>query len=434
MSGDDRYSFKVTTPEEYAALGDMPELTQDERIRLARLSVRDMVDDLAEFGFTQREVKWLLHGISKGPDTATAPDIDADLMVGRSWCEVGLQAVLEGAEPDPPSLLSRTDETCLLYPGRVHWFQGEPESLKSWCAQLAVKQAINAGQKVLYIDYEDDERAVVGRLLALGATSECIRWNLCYVRPHEPLMGDARKQVYAAGWIHFNDTLDIGGKGYPFALAVIDGVTEAMALEGLDSNLNTDIAVWQALLPRKIACRENTAVIVIDHVTKSREGRGRFAIGGQHKLAGIDGAAYGFELSRPLSRALVEPVEGRATITVHKDRPGWVRSHARDGIVGTLELVAYPDGGVTGQIAAPDSINTAPPADLRAGILDYVRTYDGAAKSAIEASIGGNAAVVRMALKWLADHSQLEVRKEGNAHRHYLTKAGADALAEMEET
>jgi hypothetical protein len=61
--------------------------------------------------------------------------------------------------------------------------------------------------------------------------------------------------------------------------------------------------------------------VLIDHITKNAETRGRFAIGGQAKLATIDGAAY-----------LVEPLEalspgriGTLTMRVTKDRPGFVR-------------------------------------------------------------------------------------------------------------
>jgi len=64
--------------------------------------------------------------------------------------------------------------------------------------------------------------------------------------------------------------------------------------------------------------------VLIDHITKNAETRGRFAIGGQAKLATIDGAAY-----------LVEPIEvlspgrvGSLTMRVTKDRPGFVRKMA----------------------------------------------------------------------------------------------------------
>jgi hypothetical protein len=49
----------------------------------------------------------------------------------------------------------------------------------------------------------------------------------------------------------------------------------------------------------------------------------RFALGGQHKLAGLTGAAYKFTTAKFFTRATgTEPVVGRVIITVEKDRPG----------------------------------------------------------------------------------------------------------------
>ena len=87
------------------------------------------------------------------------------------------------------------------------------------------------------------------------------------------------------------------------------------------------IAVWQRRLPKRIAST-GAAVGCVDHLSKNRDGQGRYAIGGQHKLAGVTGATYRFTVSKPLRRALSEPMTGRVTISVEKDRPGWVRARA----------------------------------------------------------------------------------------------------------
>lgn len=344
--------------------------------------------------------------------------------ISTSWWPVDLTAALNGDDIPPPSLMTRTDGISMLYPGKIHWFSGESESLKSWAAQLAVVQTIQNKGKVLYVDFEDDDRGLVSRLLSLGLTRQQIELWFEYVRPFGPLTSG---NAFTMGYVALEETLE--NIDEYLELVVIDGVTEAMTLEGLDLNSNADIASWIALLPRKVA--KKAAVIVIDHVTKSKETRGRFAIGGQHKLAGIDGVAYGFEVRRPLSRALVEPITGLSTITVHKDRPGYIRSRCKDGIVGTLEITSYPDGGVIAKIASPTELSSAPAIELRVAILDHLATYDGASKSAIEATIGGNAAVTRGAVKWHVDNGHIEVRREGVAHRHYLTPRGRDALAEM---
>jgi hypothetical protein len=350
-----------------------------------------------------------------------------------SWTPVDLQPALAGDDIPPPTQMEREDGICLLYPGKVHWFQGESESLKSWAAQYAAAQVLLTPSddpymhNVLYIDFEDDDRGVVGRLRALGVPADAIRERFKYVRPIEPL--SARNG--AVTWASV-DLYELTASFTNYSIAILDGVTEAMSLEGLDLISNQDISTWIKMLPRRLA-DTGAAVAVIDHVTKSKEGRGRFAIGGQHKLAGIDGAAYGFECTRPLSRALVAPIEGRAIITVHKDRPGFVRARARDGVIGTLELVAYPDGGVTAKITTPDALSSAPDPILRAKILAYCKVYEGCSKAGLETGITGYAAAIRAATGWLVANEQLEVRKEGVAHRHYITEIGLTALAETDE-
>jgi hypothetical protein len=67
-------------------------------------------------------------------------------------------------------------------------------------------------------------------------------------------------------------------------------------------------------------------VVCLDHVIKNRETGGRYALGAQHKLAGVTGATYVFSVIRPLARAKSEPVEGIVSLTVTKDRPGYVRA------------------------------------------------------------------------------------------------------------
>ncbi len=52
--------------------------------------------------------------------------------------------------------------------------------------------------------------------------------------------------------------------------------------------------------PRQVAEQTGAAVVMIDHVTKDSESRGRFAIGGQAKLAGLTGAAYTVDVAHPL--------------------------------------------------------------------------------------------------------------------------------------
>jgi hypothetical protein len=105
-------------------------------------------------------------------------------------------------------------------------------------------------------------------------------------------------------------------------------------------------------LPRWIARHPATpAVVTIDHVPKNPDARGKGAIGGQHKRAGIDGIGLTFTVgAEPLARGR----DGKARITIDKDRPGHVRAHAASrGHIGTL-AISHFDGMLSWAIEPPD--------------------------------------------------------------------------------
>lgn len=262
-----------------------------------------------------------------------------------TWDVANLALILAGEQPDiVPTICARDDNACLLYPGKVNAVNAEPEAGKTWLLILACTQELKAGHHVLYIDFEADAADIVNRLLALGATPTQILEQFHYVRPGEPIDAAARVRITQAL------------NAWPITLAVIDGVTEAMATTGWSIKENDDIARFYAALPRHIA-NQGPAVALIDHVVKDREQRGRYAIGGQHKLAGIDGASYALEVVRPFGRNQ----DGHSRLIVTKDRHGWVRKvaanarhagdlHMRstDTHIG-LTLNAPPAGGADGE-------------------------------------------------------------------------------------
>jgi hypothetical protein len=334
-----------------------------------------------------------------------------------SWAPVDLTSALQGDDVEPPACLERSDGLRLLYPGRVHAFQGESESLKSWAALLACQQEIAAGNDVLYIDFEDDARGIVTRLRALGLSAEEILARFVYLRPDEPLRTRHDEPTPAGG------DLQQVLADRSFALVVIDGVTEAMTIEGLDLMSNADVATWMRRLPRRLA-RSGAAVVVIDHLPKDRTNQGRYSLGAQHKLSGLDGAAYKFQLVHYFSRALgTDPVDGRAVISVEKDRPGYVRGRCIEDKVGELHLTSYPDGGVTGDIDAPTGTGQ-PDAKLLERVLGYLAVYDGSSKNAIELGVEGRGTAIRDALAWVVSSSLVTVELKGRSHLHWLTEDG----------
>jgi hypothetical protein len=231
-----------------------------------------------------------------------------------TWAPVDLGPILDGDYvPEVGTLMPREDGVCLLYAGRLHSFHGESESGKSLLAQGEAARLLMRGESVLFVDFESDPAAIVERLRMFGTTSEAIREHLTYVQPDTGLGSDAAREAFA----------EVLSRRY--TLAIIDGVTEALTLVSTSNGTPEEQVVhYMRRLPRRIAKETGAAVVQIDHVTKSKDARGRYALGSQHKLNTLDGAAYMVEVTQPLAPGL----RGEISLRVAKDRPGQVRRYA----------------------------------------------------------------------------------------------------------
>jgi hypothetical protein len=282
-------------------------------------------------------------GFDDFPNVDVPPPDDGPIF-RRSWRPVDLSEVLDGSWlPTEPSVGRRTDGAGLFYPGKVHTVSSESEGGKTWFALSVVLDEIGAGQHVVYLDFEDDEGGIVGRLLSLGASRDVIAERFHYLRPEDAL-GNA---------LHLDDLRDVLTTYSP-TLAVLDGVTEALTMHGLDPNSNSDVAKFGRLLPRRLAAA-GCASVSLDHVTKSAENRGRYSIGAVHKLNGLDGAAYVLENRA----AFGVGITGRSTINIAKDRPGQLRKRSlpsSGGLfwAGDLVLTSHAEGFAEVQVTAPE--------------------------------------------------------------------------------
>jgi hypothetical protein len=325
-----------------------------------------------------------------------------------SWAPVELQAILDGDFVQPvPTMLARTDKRCLIYPARVHAWNAEPESLKTWLALWACAERLAVGEPVLYVDFEDSAPSVVGRLRALGVETATIARCFTYLRPDEALTEAAQAD--------FDRTL-----ARQPVLVVIDGMTEAYTREGLNPENNQDVAKWIALLPRHIVLTTNAAVVLLDHVVKDRENRGRYAIGAQHKLAGID-VALSLSVVTPLSRVQA----GSVLIKVEKDRPGGIREFASsDGYVAAIEATPTGLGAhVALRLDLPRAQNeeNRPKATMEI-VSMTIEKNPGLTKKALRSAVKRNHDEVDLALELLVNEGFSEVRVEGKSHKHFSLK------------
>jgi Bifunctional DNA primase/polymerase, N-terminal/AAA domain len=228
-----------------------------------------------------------------------------------SWSPIDLGPLLDGTRPRPqPTILTRTDGQGLWYPGRTHALVGESEAAKSWIAQYGCAQQLLAGHAVAYLDFEDSDGGVTDRMLTLGMTPALLRDLFGYIAPEEPI-DRARRSELAQALGDLKPTL-----------VIIDGVTEAMSLHKLKSIDNDDLATFGRLITRPIAAT-GSAVVNLDHQPKATDNRGRYALGGVHKLNGLSGVSIIAENIEPMGVGL----HGVTRLRIAKDRPGQLRAH-----------------------------------------------------------------------------------------------------------
>jgi hypothetical protein len=229
----------------------------------------------------------------------------------RTWRPVDLTPYLDGTRQKiVPTLMPRSDDHCLLYAGKTHSFHGESESGKSLILMTEAVRIMKDGGDVLWITFDSDpDEDVMGRALAMGCEPETIKKHLDYVAPE-------------SGLTSIEDLEDFGALLVkPYRLAVIDGVTDATSLimgATGKGDPNEAFTVFSRKFPRPLAKQTGAAVVMIDHVTKSPNGRGRFAIGAQAKMSQVTGAAYTVEMDD----------DNVIILCVAKDRPHGVRPFA----------------------------------------------------------------------------------------------------------
>lgn len=326
-----------------------------------------------------------------------------------TWAPVDIRAVLAGDLTGPAAtLLTRRDDKHLLYPAAVHSVSGEPGSGKTWVALVAAAQQITLGRDVGMLDFEDRPQTIADRLMSLGITGDQLVTHLRYIRPDVAITPTTRDQLATT----------LAG----CSLVIIDGITEAMTLHGLSLMDNEDVARWLALIPRHIADL-GPSVLQIDHVVKNSDNRGRYAIGGQHKLAGITGVAYKMVTTRSFGKG----AKGLAKLVVDKDKHGDV---GPNGITAAdLHLDATnPDGTLYAWLDTPGTDIAEDghfrPTILMARVSKQLLVAPGASLNDIKKAVRGKNEAIADAVTALVLEGY--VRTEEGARggsRHYLEKA-----------
>ena len=332
------------------------------------------------------------------PNLTLVSDIDSDHIEQprerSSWYPKPLDLNGEIEEP-APEFLARNDGHRLFYKGKINALLGESESGKTWVALLAVTQALQVKQRVTYLDFEDSGKGILARLRALGVRDEQFQ-TFTYANPDQNLSLDERIDLVEA-------LAEIQPE-----LIIVDGVNAAMTLLNLELTSNRDATFFSQQLLRPLA-QSGACVITIDHVPKSKDNRGNYAIGAQAKRADINGCAIAVEVTMPFGRGM----NGELNLKVTKDRPGAVREHSKEAkFAGRVLLKSTHDGMVTMAIESPQmgEVNRLRPTHLMESVS---KTLEGAAmplsKSAVIKEVKGKTEWVMVAIQCLIDEKFIAI-------------------------
>ena len=214
-------------------------------------------------------------------------------------------------ERELPTMLKRGDGKCLIYPGRLHSIYGEPGHGKTWVSLHLVRERLEQHETVAYLDYDEDDggKSMALRLRSLGVDSGLVRDFLRYLNPQ----GMGSNQL---AWIKLKEQI----REWKPTVVIVDTMAPALVELGLNEKDNSEVGAWYAHARWLLrGLKPQAALVIIDHVVKSGEGRGRWARGAGDKLGRLH-AAYGVESTVPFSRT--NP--GHIRLVIAKDRGGEV--------------------------------------------------------------------------------------------------------------
>jgi hypothetical protein len=260
--------------------------------------------------------------------------LDVPLSEPHTWQPANL-IQLAANPPEPPTIGG------LLYPGKRTVLSGETESMKTWLALILCKAELDIGLPVCWVDLDAmGPGAMLERLQLLGVTDEQIG-DFLYYEPSGQLTATPKTDL----------TATIAARG--IRLCVIDAFNPILNLHGLDPNANPDIETFWTAIADPI-CRAGAAPVLLDHVVKNAEARGKYSTGSERKASGAI-VHIGFKLLETLTKG----GRGRTLLNVHKDRPGYLQRPS----VGRLVLTS--DGDRSPTSSRPTRATTTPASSAR---------------------------------------------------------------------
>jgi hypothetical protein len=324
--------------------------------------------------------------VTPSPELFAVDELDeADDWAGHDLLELAT-AMRDGTyQPITPTILQVEGSTPLLYDNRINGFFGDPTSGKTWLAECAAVEVLRNGGRVLWIDYEDNPRGTVERLvLSFELTDD----ELARFDYRNPTSGIGRGLETLAA-----ETLE-------YRLAVVDSTGEAMAAGGVNGNDDDAAANWFRMLKQLHALPGQPAILVIDHTPKDPNAPKLSPIASQRKKAAITGALYRVDTVIPFAKGK----SGLVKLTTAKDRNG---NRPTGDVACEVDMTAANVNGYdvlhptfrlteSQQLAAQGK--PWRPTVLMERISQWLELYPGATRTSVETSVEGNGKALRDAM------------------------------------
>lgn len=163
-----------------------------------------------------------------------------------------------------------------LYSGKVHAFQAESHVGKTYAAYKHVISLARRGKDVVLMEYENGEEDAINQLKALGARDEDFA-------PGGPIHIYDSSTCSLSEAERFRNLIDVIRP----ALIVWDNMASALSVAGLNEDSNKDCSDWHNAYTKPLRAK-GVATLILDHVVKADDRRGRHAKGAVAKFNECD--------------------------------------------------------------------------------------------------------------------------------------------------
>lgn len=374
-------------------------------------TAQEYLEQVAQVGKAITDESWSSYVKRKAAEMAKER-LAAESAGPPSWARIDpVKALEESRSRVEPTVGQFSGEypAGVFYEGSINSVIGESESGKSWLALYVVSQELKAGNGVLYVDYEDSAGPVYRRLRLLGVPEDILLGDLFrYHQPNGPLTDQEMRS--------FEESASLGGR-----LAVFDGMTEGMGLEGWEPRNEVEVAMWHGKVTKDLA-HTGWAVVVLDHMPHEQQR----AIGSQHKKAAISGVSYMVKSSSPICAG----GEGWLHLNVLKDRHASIRAEAVPD--GATQLRGYLKVDFSHSLTDADAAllpakrsverdqgyDETPNMDIVRALVAFVTANPECTTSEIRLGVKGKTTTINAVLDWCKRGQYVREQRQGRKVVH----------------